>query len=68
MKERETLPAEPHSGDEAGETSGVSIDARMAQDRGHESDASGLSADDPARGDQRKRQRREGATEITEMD
>lgn len=68
MRERDQVPAEPRSADESGESSGVTGDARIAQDRGHESDASGTAVDDPARGEKRLRQRREGATEITEMD
>lgn len=68
MKERNPLPAEPRSPDEAGETTAVRGDARIAQEREHGSDASGLAVDDPARAEKRRHQAREGATEISEMD
>ena len=68
MREMDQVPAEPKSSDEAGESTGVAGDNRVAQERGHQSDASGTAVDDPARGEKRLRQRREGATEITEMD
>lgn len=68
MKEIDPVPAEPRSPDEAGEASGVQGDARMVQERGHDSDSSGLAVDDPARGEKRRRQYRDGATEVSETD
>ena len=68
MKEIDPVPAEPRSPDEAGETSGVLGDARVVQERGHDSDSSGLAVDDPARAGKRRRQYGEGATEVSETD
>ncbi len=69
MREREPVPAEPRSPDEAGEaTPGVEADRRVAEERGHDSNASGLAVDDPARGEKRKQQYRDGMTEVSELD
>lgn len=68
MKHIDPVPAEPRSPDEAGESSGVQGDPRMVQEKRHDSDASGLAVDDPARGEKRRRQYQEGATEVSETD
>ena len=69
MRERQPVPAEPRSPDEAGEaTPGVEADRRVAEERGHNSDSSGLAVDDPARAEKRRQQYRDGASEVSELD
>jgi len=69
MRELEPVPAEPRSPDEAGEaTPGAESDRRVVERRGHQSDSSGLGVDDPARAETRRRQYREGATGVSELD
>lgn len=69
MDEIKPVPAEPRSPDEAGEaTPGAESDLRVIYERQHASDASGLSVDDPARGEKRKQLYRDGMTEISETD
>ena len=68
MKELDPVAAEPRSPDESGEASATQPDARVAQRREHDTDASGLAVDDPARGEQRKKLYRDGMTEVSELD
>jgi hypothetical protein len=69
MEEIKPVPAEPRSPDEAGEaTPGAEADRRVVEERLHASDASGLAVDDAARGEKRKRQYRDGMTEVSELD
>ena len=69
MGEIKPVPAEPRSPDEAGEAMpGVHEDRRVVEEPHHANDASGLPVDDKARGETRRRQYREGMTEISELD
>ena len=68
MKDLEPVPAEPRSPDESGEASALQPDARVDHRRGHHTDASGLAVDDAARGEKRRQQYRDGATEVSETD
>jgi hypothetical protein len=69
MRDLNPVPAEPRSPDEAGEaTPGAQADRRVAESREHNSVSSGLAAGDAVRGEKRRQQYRDGASEVSELD
>ncbi|HEY8551762.1 MAG TPA: hypothetical protein VIL35_17525 [Vicinamibacterales bacterium] len=65
---REAVPPEPNSPDEAGENVAVTPRTGRAREERVAPDSSGIPVDDERRGEQRRRDADQGATEISEMD